>query len=96
MVIFLLTVVVLSVFMVAGYRLNMYLYTRGVVGISTRARYHRQATQDEPSLMQSMYEMDQQERHYGLRYARIGILLMVGILVALLAGLVVVLAAVFH
>ncbi|MEO7020558.1 MAG: hypothetical protein ABI234_10445 [Ktedonobacteraceae bacterium] len=90
MVTFLLTVVVLSAFIIAGYCLSMYLYTRGVVGANM------QSVKDEPLLMQSVSEMDQRERDYGLRYARAGILLIAGILVALVVSLIVALSPVLH
>jgi hypothetical protein len=96
MIIFLLTVVVLSAFIIAGYRLSMYLYARGVVGINPRAEQHMQSVRDDLPIMQAMYEMDQQERHYGLRYARVGILLIAGIVVALLISLIIALSAVLH
>lgn len=93
MLIFLLTVVVLSALIIAGYCLNMYLYTRGAVGFGTRALRRIRSTQDD---LQTVYDIDQQERDYGLRYARIGILLIVGILLAVVISLIVALSTTLH
>jgi hypothetical protein len=96
MVTFLLTVAVLSAFIIVGYSLNMYLYARGVTGISARALRQMSSLRDEPFLLEPVYIVGQRERDYGLRYARVGILLIASILVALVVGLMVALSAVLH
>lgn len=94
MVTFLLTVAVLSALIVAGYRLNMYLYAQGAVGGNTRAIGSMQSVVVESFPMQPVREAILRERDYGLRYARVGLLMIAVLLIALAVSLVVALFAV--
>lgn len=85
MVAFLLTIGVISALVCTGYRLNLYLYTRGAMGATSHpiqpivAEFHARAVR----------EGEMGERDYGLRYARTG-LLFIGVCLALLVlGLII-------
>lgn len=91
MVTFLLTIAVLGILIFAGCRLNMYLYTRGVVGANSRTIRQMQSVESF-----SMYEGDFQGRDYGLRYARTGILMIAAVITVLSISLIVLLLAMLH
>lgn len=87
---FLLTVAVLSTLIFAGYRLNMYLYAQGAVGDIR----HLQTAGTESLPFRPVRAAQMEERDYGLRYARVGLLILAFFLVLLVVGLVVALFAV--
>jgi hypothetical protein len=91
MLIFLLVVVGLGALMFAGYRLNMYLYTQGAMGTSSRMQ---PAFQDASPVEPVREVMESQD--YGLRYARVGLLLIVGFLIIMAVALVTTLFGVLH
>lgn len=83
---FLLTVTVLSASIYAGYRFNMYLYARGAVGSGSR---QMRSIVSEPFPVSPVRKVAvMEERDYGLRYARIGILVIGSLAVALVVGLI--------
>lgn len=84
---FLLTVTVLGISIYAGYRLNMYLFTRGAVGASL----HQVQPAGGPA--HSSRGVPVVERDYGLRYARTGILILALVVALLASGLVVAILA---
>jgi hypothetical protein len=88
---FLLTVAVLSALIFAGYRLNMYLYAQGAVGASSR---QLQPVGAESLPFRPVHAAQMEERDYGLRYARVGLLILAFFLVLLVVGLFVVLFSV--
>jgi hypothetical protein len=88
---FLLTVIVLSVLIFTGYRLNMYLYAQGVVGGSSR---QMQSVGGESFLVRPVRAAEMEERDYGLRYARVGLLILASFLVVLVIGLIAVIFSV--
>ena len=88
---FLLTVAVLSMLIFAGYRLNRYLYTQGAVGSSRR---HLQTVGEESLPFRPVRAAQMEERDYGLRYARMGLLILASFLALLVVGLVVALFSV--
>lgn len=83
---FLLTVVVLSVLIVTGYRVNMYLYAQGAVGGSSR-QTQLVEIEDEFFSVRPLRDVEMEERDYGLRYARVGLLLIALLMVVLVVGL---------
>lgn len=92
MVTFLLTAIVLSGLIFAGYRINMYLYLQGAVGSTSRSL---------PSIVEtlplaSVVEEADLERDYGLRYARSVLLLATGFTIALVVSLVIVILMALH
>ena len=96
MVTFLFTVAVLSAFIFVGYALNMYLYAQGVIRVRSRAFRQMSSFRSEALPVQSAYEMEHREMDYGLRYARVGILLILGIVAFLMISLIVALSAMLH
>ncbi len=96
MVTFLLTVVVLSAFVFIGYALNMYLYTQGVVRFRPRTLRRVTSLSGESFSVQPVYEAKQRQTDYASRYARTGIMLIMGILAFLILSLLVVLSVVLH
>ena len=85
MLTFLLSVVVLGTFIFAGYRFNMYLYAQGALGAHSRqmqsiggASFTGQPTQD----------LAMEVRDYGLRYGRVGLLIIAGSVVVLVIGMI--------
>ncbi len=96
MVTFLFTVAVLSVFIFVGYALNMYLYTQGVARVRSRAFRRIASFSAESFRVQPAYEVEQPDMDYSLRYARVGILLIIGILVFLVLSGIIVLSVVLH
>lgn len=93
MVALVLTIVVLSVLILVGYRLSMYLHAQGVVGVNTRAEQRVSSGQNTSSLV---YDINERKRHYSPHYARTGILLTAGILAIVVLGLIVALSALLH
>jgi hypothetical protein len=89
MITFLLTAIVMSALTFSGYRLNMYLYTRGAVGGSSSSA---QSVAMDGFSVRPVRDVEMEERDYGLRYARIGLLIIASFLVILVVGLV---AAIF-
>lgn len=96
MVTFLFTVAVLSAFIFVGYALNMYLYTQGVARVRSRAFRRVASFSGESFSVQPVYEAEQREMDYGSRYARVGIMLIIGILAFLILTLIVVLSMVLR
>lgn len=96
MVTFLLTVVVLSAFIFIGYALNMYLYTQGAVRFRPRALRRAASLSGESFSVPTVYETQQREIDYTSRYARTGIMLIMGILAFLILSLIVVLSVVLR
>jgi hypothetical protein len=90
MVAFLLTVVVIGALMYTGYRLNIYLYTCGAMGV---AADRVQPVAGEFSV-RPLREVEMEERDYGLRYARMGLLVIAVFLVLLVLGLVIAIFAI--
>lgn len=89
MVTFLLTTAVIMASMVIGYRLNMYLYVRGAVGGKDRTLNSLQPVIVESFPTQPVREVVMRERDYGLRYARVGILIIVALVLMLAVGMAV-------
>lgn len=89
---FLSTVAVLSALIAGGYSLNMYLFTQGSAGVRARALRRVRYLKSEPDV----YDGGRWEKDYGLRYARTGILLIVGILLAMMLALAAALSAFLH
>ena len=86
---FLLTVTVLGVSIYAGYRLNMYLFTRGAVGASLHQ------VQPAGGAVHPARGVPVVERDYGLRYARTGILILAVVTMLVAFGLVIAILALF-
>lgn len=91
MIAFLLTVLVIGALMYAGYRLTIYLYTCGAMDISTN---QVQPVVGESFGIRPLRSVEMEERDYGLRYARVGILIIVAFLLVLVVGIVAALLAV--
>lgn len=87
---FLLTVVVLGLLIFAGYRLTLYLYSRGAVGVSSR---QMQSVAREPSFIRPVRDVVLEGSRYGVHYARVGILMTAIVIIALMVVLVAVLAS---
>lgn len=92
MIAFLLTVLVIGALMYTGYRLNIYLYTCGAMDIT--ASQVQPAAVGEPFGVRPLRDVQMEERDYGLRYARVGILIIVAFLLVLVVGMVAALFAV--
>lgn len=85
MVAFLFSAVVLGTLIFAGYRFNMYLYAQGALG----ARSHQmQSVGVESFSARPMQDVAMEVRDYGLRYARVGLLIIAGSVVVLVIGMV--------
>jgi hypothetical protein len=90
MIAFLLTVVVIGALVYSGYRLNIYLYTYGAMG----------AASDQVQPVGAEFGVrplragEMEERDYGLRYARTGLLIIAVCLVLLVLGLIVAIFAI--
>lgn len=82
---FLSTVIVLGGLIFVGYRVNMYLYSRGAVGIGSRQVQYAGA---DFSPIQPAREVALEERDYGLRYARVGLLVVASIVVVLVLSVI--------
>jgi hypothetical protein len=92
MVTFLLSVVVLSALIFAGYRFSMYLYAQGALGAGS----HRMESIGVESFpVQPMHDVVMEVRDYGLRYARVGLLIIAGSVVVLVIGMIAALFALF-
>ena len=85
MVTFLLSAVVLGLLIFAGYRFNMYLYAQGALGASSR---QMQSIGVESFPVQPMRDVAMEVRDYGLRYARVGLLVIAGSVVVLVIGMI--------
>lgn len=83
---FLLTLTVLGASIYAGYRLNMYLFTRGAVGASL---HQVQFAGEESSPVRPPRNGAMVERDYSVRYARTGILILACATVLVAFGLMV-------
>ena len=89
MVAFLLTGIVIGVLIYSGYRLSMSLYVRGALEVGSS---QLQPGVGEPFAVRPLRDVEMEERDYGLRYARVGLLIIAVFMVMLLLGLV---AAIF-
>ncbi|HLG78640.1 MAG TPA: hypothetical protein VKX46_19665 [Ktedonobacteraceae bacterium] len=89
MIAFLLTAVVIGALMYRGYRFSMGLYARGAMEASSS---QVQSVGGETFAVRPLREVEMEERDYGLRYARVGLLIMAIFMVILVLGLV---AAIF-
>jgi len=87
MITFLLTAVILSVLIFAGYRVNMYLYLRGAVGSSTRSI----SSLVEAFPNSSSNEETRAEQDYGMRYVRSAFLIATVFIIIVGAGLALIL-----
>jgi hypothetical protein len=96
MVTFLLSAVVLSALIFAGYRVNMYLYSQGAVGTSSHSMGQMESVAIESLSIQTTQRMAKRERDEGLRYARMGFALVLGFVTILALGVIIALASVFH
>jgi len=86
------TIAMLIALACAGYRLNMYLYTRGALGVHAR---QMSSLERESHSMRRKHEASLvQVRDYGLHYARTGILLFVILVTTLLLVLVALISSV--
>lgn len=85
MVAFLLTVVVIGALIYSGYRFSMNLYTRGAVEFSSS---QVQPVVGEPFAVRPLRDVEMEERDYGLRYARVGILIIAVFMIMLIIVLV--------
>lgn len=91
MIAFLLTVIIIGSLMYTGYRLTIYLYTCGAMEVT--------ASQVQPVVGESfgirpLREAEMEERDYGLRYARVGLLIIATFLLVLVVGMVVAIFAI--
>lgn len=84
MVTFLLTMAVLGGLIFAGYRASKYLYVQGALGISPT---DTQSAPAEIILAQPVRAAQMEERDYGLRYARIGLVIIAVIMLLIVVGL---------
>lgn len=73
MVTFLLSAVVLCALIIAGHRVNMYLYSQGAVGTSFRSLRRREPIVLESLPLRVAQKMMKRERDDGLRVARFGL-----------------------
>lgn len=89
MVAFLLTVVVIGALIYSGYRFSMSLYTRGAMEVNSS---QVQSVGGETFAVRPLRDVEMEERDYGLRYARVGLLIIAVFMVMLVLGLV---AAIF-
>jgi len=89
MVAFLLTGIVISTLIYGGYRFSMNLYTRGAVDLSSS---QVQPFVGESFAVRPLRDVEMEERDYGLRYARVGLLIIAVFMIMLVLGLV---AAIF-
>jgi hypothetical protein len=89
MVAFLLTVVVIGALIYSGYRFSMGLYARGAMEVSSS---QAQSAGGETFAVRPLRDVEMEERDYGLRYARVGLLIIAIFMVMLVLGLV---AAIF-
>lgn len=89
MVTFLLSAVVLGTLIFTGYRFNMYLYAQGALGASSN---QMQSVGVESFPVRPMQDVAMEVRDYGLRYARVGLLIIAGSVVVLVIGMI---AAIF-
>ncbi len=92
MLTFLVTIVVLSAFIYAGHRFNMYLYARGALGANSR-RMEPAGRESYPA-RQSRAEALIEVRDYGLHYARTGILIFAVLTLLLVMTVMVVVSSV--
>ncbi|HLG75118.1 MAG TPA: hypothetical protein VKX46_01815 [Ktedonobacteraceae bacterium] len=79
------TLIVLGALSFFGYRVTMYLYSQGVVGVGSRQVQYAEA---DFSLVQPAREVALEERDYGLRYARVGLLVIASIVVILVVSVI--------
>lgn len=87
MVTFLVTAAVLSAFIIIGYRLNMYLYTRGAIG--GYGRSGQMEGDDDVSYVRRVQEASLVKvRDYGLSYARTGILVLALVILGVIVSVV--------
>ncbi len=91
MLAFLSTVIVLGALIFVGYCLNMYLYSQGAVGVSSRQMEYAVV---ESAPIGPMRDVATEERDYGLRYARVGLLIVACFAVLLVFSLVAVILSV--
>jgi hypothetical protein len=91
MVAFLLTVVVIGALIYTGYRLNIYLYTCGAMEVTAN---QMQPVVGETFGIRPLRAVEMEERDYGLRYARVGLLFIAAFLLVLVVGLVIAIFAV--
>lgn len=95
-IIILLSTVVFGLFIYIGYRVNMYLYSQGAVGTGKRSWTRKEPVSIETVSAQTGQRMAKRERDEGLRYARIGIALVLVLSVSLLVILLLALVSLFH
>jgi hypothetical protein len=80
MIAFLLTMTVLGALIFAGYRSSKYLYLRGAMEVNSDSA---QSIAVESFSVRPVRAAEMEERDYGLRYARVG-LIVIGIVMLLL------------
>ena len=91
---FLIAIVGLSALIYAGMRFNMYLYLRNALGPDTHVQ---SVVGGETFPIQPARDVSElQERNYGLRYARITFLFIIGVIVTIMISLIVSLFSVAH
>jgi hypothetical protein len=91
MIAFLLTVVIIGTLIYVGYRLNIYLYTCGAMGVTG---HQMQPAVGETFGIRPLRAVEMEERDYGLRYARIGLMFIAVFLLVLVIGMVIAIFAV--
>lgn len=96
MVTFLFTAVVLVALIYAGYRVNMYLYSRGAVGASSQVVNGGEPIPLEMLSIRSGQRMVKRERDDGLRYARLYLALVLAFAAILLIFAISAFSSVFH
>src|SRR5579875_532344 len=87
------TLIVLGALSFFGYRVTMYLYSQGVVGVGSRQVQYAEA---DFSLVQPAREVALEERDYGLRYARVGLLVIASIVVILVVSVIAMISVVLY
>lgn len=95
MITFLLSMIVLAALVFTGYRVNMYLYSQGVVGTSSQV-VNGKALSLEELPMKIGQKMAMRERDDSLRFARLYLVLIMGLAAVLVIIALGVLSSVFH